>query len=225
MIKALLFKGKGKFLNAKLIIVLLNIIILLLNILLFIKSIGDNYYVSLNFKNADNFTFFLSKNIYKKNYKDNIMNKNQTIKVSFNCVDTLNTQISNDLIKYWFHNQKNFLFEVNKEDPDFLIYDIVGRENLNSKFNNSLKIAYYTKNAIPDLNLANYALGQAHIMYLDRYLKIPYFIFVLEKVGNYNLNQIRREAINNKRKNFCAAVISNNLGFTYFRMNFINELS
>ena len=62
-------------------------------------------------------------------------------------------------------------------------------------------------------------------MYLDRYLKIPYFIFVLEKVGNYNLNQIRREAINNKRKNFCAAVISNNLGFTYFRMNFINELN
>ena len=109
---------------------------------------------------------------------------------SFNCIDTLNTQISNDLIKLWFRNLTNFFFFVNEDNPDFLIYDVVGNENLNPKYNNSIKIAYYTQNAIPDLNQADFALGQAHIMYLDRYLKFPYFLFILDKVDKYDFVKI-----------------------------------
>ena len=220
-------KHKNQFFIIRLILISLNIILLLFNIFIVIKSIntGINDYFDFKLKNVDNFTFFLSKNIYENFYKNDNIDKNKTIKISLNCVDTLKTQFSNELIKFWFKNETNFLFDINEENPDFLIYDIVGRENLNTKYNNSLKIAFYTQNAIPDLNKADFSLGQAHIMYLDRYLKINYFVFVLDKVGKYDINQIRNDAIKNKRKKFCGAVISNKKASTYFRLNFIKELN
>ena len=220
---------KHKLFFIRFFLISLNIIILLFNIFLCIASFNNynnNCFLS-ELKNVDNFTFFQAANIYKNTYKNDNINQNKTtqINISFNCVDTLNTQISNNLIKLWFKNETNFLFDVNEENPDFLIYDVVGTENLKLKYNKSLKIAYYTQNAIPDLNKANFALGQAHIMYLDKYLKINYFIFVLDKVGKYDIKKIRNEAIKNKREKFCGAVISNIESSTYFRLNFIRELS
>ena len=63
---------------------------------------------------------------------------------------------------------------------------------------------------MPDLNQADYALSQAHIMYLDRYFKFPIFIWILNKFKRYDIQKIRKEAIKNKNKKFCAAVISSN---------------
>ena len=153
------------------------------------------------------------------------MNKSQTIKISFNCVDSHNLTISNDLLKIWFKNQTNFIFDVNSENPDFLIYDIWGNEHLNSKYNNSIKIAYYSENSIPDLNYADFALGQAHIMYFDRYFKFPDFIWVLKKVNKYNLQKIRKDSLKKNNKKFCAAVISNNISTGFFRIKFYKELN
>ena len=62
-------------------------------------------------------------------------------------------------------------------------------------------------------------------MYLDRYLKFNYFIYVLNKIQSYDIEKIRHEAIKNKRKYFCAAVISNQESSSYFRLNFIKELN
>lgn len=128
-------------------------------------------------------------------------------------------------MKSWFKNQTNFIFEVNPKNPDFLIYDIWGKENLNPKYYNSVKIAYYSENSIPDLNHADYALGQAHIMYFDRYLKFPYFVFVLNRIFGYDIQKIRANSIKNKNKKFCAAVISDNFNSTIFRFQFIKELN
>ena len=148
----------------------LNIIILYYNIYLIWKSNYDSKNNNFEFKNVDNFTFFISKDIYKRIYKKDLKN-NITFKITFICVDTHNITISNDLLKFWFKNLTNFALEVNTENPDFLIYDIFGKKNLNPKYDNSIKIAYYSENMIPNLNNADFAFGQAHIMYLDRYLK------------------------------------------------------
>ena len=97
---------------------------------------------------------------------------------------------------------------------------------MKKKYNNAIKIAYFTENQLPDFNIADYAIGQAHINLLDRYLRIPYLIGL--RIKNFNntiFNIIRRKVQNYPRKKFCAAVISNHHNSSYFRLNFINELN
>ena len=206
----------------KITLLLLNVIILISNIYLFLKSI-ENPIFNLEFKNVDYFNFLKSQNIYKTNKED--FNRNKKIKISFNCVDTHGIIISNDLLKNWFQNQTNFIFEVNTENPDFLIFDVFGKKNLNPKYKDSVKIAYYTENSIPDLNYADFAISQAHIMYLDRYIKYPDFIFALSKIKNYDIVKIRNNVSNKSKNKFCAAVISDNFVTTNFRFTFFNELN
>ena len=93
------------------------------------------------------------------------------------------------------------------------------------KYNNSIKIAYFSENKIPNLNYADFAFSQSHIMYLDRYLKYPDFVWVLKKVKKYNIKKIRNDSIKNKNKKFCAAVISDNFHPGHFRFDFFHELS
>ena len=93
---------------------------------------------------------------------------------------------------------------------------------MNPKYNKCIKIAVFTENKIPDFNEADYALGQSHIIYLDRYFKFP--IFLWYDIKNFNI--VRKNVLNNQiRKKFCAAVISNNFSTDGFRLKFINELS
>ena len=129
------------------------------------------------------------------------------------------------MLKLWFQNKTNFIFEVNTENPDFLIFDVFGKKNLNPKYKDSIKIAYYTENSIPDFNYADFAISQAHIMYLDRYIKYPDFIPALSKIKNYDIIKIRNNAINSDKKKFCAAVISNFFAAKNFRFIFFNELN
>jgi hypothetical protein len=94
------------------------------------------------------------------------------------------------------------------------------------KYHNSIKIAYYTENNIPDFNVADYAIGQTHINYLDRYLRIPYLFGLSYNYTNSKLFILRKIVLKNqKRKKFCAAVISNHRSYSNFRLHFINELN
>ena len=121
---------------------------------------------------------------------------------------------------------QKFEIILDSNNPDFLIYNVYGCKHLENKYNNSIKIAYYTENQLPDFNVADYAVGQAHIDFLDRYLRIPYLAILNKKRFNItNINLIRKYALNNPRKKFCAAVISNKRPSTKFRMNFINILN
>ena len=91
---------------------------------------------------------------------------------------------------------------------------------MNKEYDNSIKIAIFTENKIPDFNEADYAISQAHINYLDRYIKFPAFLWYNIK----GIKKMRQKVLNNPlRKKFCAAVISNNI--TSLRIKFINELN
>ena len=145
--------------------------------------------------------------------------------ISINYIDTHNSSFAIGMFKFWLQNVTNYEFVV-EEIPDYLIYDMWGTDHLNQKYNNSIKIALYTENYMPDLNHADYALSQAHIMYIDRYFKYSSFIRVLHKIKRYDIEKIRKESIKNiKSKKFCAAVISSNSTSEYFRFEFINELN
>ena len=69
-----------------------------------------------------------------------------------------------------------FIIEFNETDPDYLIYNVydIHKDNdmdLNIKFQNCIKIAFYTENIMIDMNYADYIIGIYHINYLDRYFK------------------------------------------------------
>jgi hypothetical protein len=71
------------------------------------------------------------------------------------------------------------------------------------------------------LNEVDYALGHAHISYLDRYFKYSIFMWM-----NYDhIKEIREEVLKSPiRTKFCAAVISNGY-WAHFRSKFLNELN
>ena len=89
---------------------------------------------------------------------------------------------------------------------------------------NSIKIAIFTENKIPDFYEADYTIGNYHINYLDRYFKFSTFFW--QNLNNTIFSLYRNEVIkNNAKKKFCAALISNNIITDGFRIKFINELN
>ena len=111
--------------------------------------------------------------------------------------------------------------EYNKNNPDYLIFNIFGRKHFNPKYKNAIKIGVLTENIIPNLNEIDYALGHAHISYMDRYFKYSIFMWY-----NFSaIKKIREEVIKNPvRTKFCAAVITNGRWY-HFRSRFLNELN
>jgi hypothetical protein len=151
------------------------------------------------------------------------------------CVDYLkNNKNCLNYLKDIFKNKKNFIFKINTKNPDYILYDVFGCEHNNPKYNNSIKIAEYSENIIPDFNEADYVLSQAHFSYLDRYFKYPSFIYQLNILNksyfliyiNIDIKQIRKSILKQPiRTKFCAAVISNNISSDLFRLNFIKQLN
>ena len=52
-----------------------------------------------------------------------------------------------------------FIIVFDSNNPDYLIYNIFGINHTDLKYKNTIKIALYTENKIPDLNEADYAVG------------------------------------------------------------------
>ena len=170
--------------------------------------------------NVDIFSFDFY-NIFLKYILNNIINSKKKIQIY--SVDLF----SFDIHKKWLKDnlKDKFIIKFNKNNPDYLLYNVFGTEHLNPKYNNSIKIAVFTENKIPDFYEADYAIGHYHINYLDRYFK--YSTFFWQNLNNTYFSLYRNEIVNNisKKTNFCAALISNNIITDGFRIKFIEELS
>ena len=214
-------------------------LLLCINII-FINNIFSFFYI----KNVDFkfclFNKFSYKNIsdilnskYKINNfnKNNINNKtnNKYIKkkikiffIDFNYSSYRKRQIE----KIQYILEQKFEITINPNNPDYLFYNVFGCEHLNKKYNNAIRIAYYTENQIPAFNIADYAVSQVNFNYLDRYLKIPYVIGYYYNFNITKFSLIRKLALKKlSKKKFCGAVISNYYKYSRFRLNFINELN
>ena len=119
-----------------------------------------------------------------------------------------------------------FNIEFDSENPDYVFYNVFGCDHLNSKYKDAIKIAHFTENQFVDFDVADYAIGQHHINYLDRYYRRPFFIFQLINYTNKDFSDIRQKVLHStKRTKFCAAVISN-IGWTDgFRRLFYKALN
>ena len=113
-----------------------------------------------------------------------------------------------------------FSLDIDELNPDYLIYNVFNNKYMEPKYQSAIKIAIYTENIMPDLNLADYAIGHYHINYLDRFFKYSVFLW-----RNFtNIEKKRDEILRHPiRRKFCAALISN--CNAKFRLNFISKLS
>jgi len=221
----------------------------MIKILLFINifTIIINFYFkyvrkekNFSFKNCDKIMIDFIKNSYKNisnllNSKyliinNNILNKTENLnkkKISLFFVDFIPSyytvpqyKILKDLLK------RRYELEIKPDNPDYLFLNVRGCKHLDKKYEKSIKIAFFTENQIPDLNIIDYAIGQSHISFLDRYFKRSYFLGLLFDFNNRYLKLIRNKVLNSyKRTKFCAAVISNTYWTDYFRLEFIEELN
>jgi hypothetical protein len=217
------------------------IIAIVLEIIVLIGNISYVYKYELNFqfRNIDEFLL----NSLSKTYNEisQFLYKKFHIKNNTSINEGLYNKTSNEIIKTVKVCRKNIHprwisliskdleglinIEMDEDNPDYLIYATFGCENTLNKYNNTIKIAFFTENQLPDLNFADYAIGLGHINHLDRFFTFPYFVYELTK-RNINIKDfeiIRNEVLNSrKREKFCAAVITNPIGF---RLYFIKELN
>lgn len=186
--------------------------------------INNSFYLNSKFKLKFSFNFKLYNEIKSENSKVKKL-------IRIYSVGSFNEYYQKKYRNYIIEELKekyDFLFT--SENPDYLIYDVFNCEFLDSKYDNAIKIAFYTENQIPDFNYADYAIGFQNLIYLDRYFRKTTLIWILEKrylnIKNRDFIRIRKKLLkNNKRKRFCAAVISNFQDSNGFRIKFIKELS
>jgi hypothetical protein len=172
----------------------------------------------------------ISKNLTQKFYPKPSLNKTLNDTVSINTTKTkLKVYYKNINIR-WINLirediKEKYEIEIDENNPDYLIYSTFGCEHMSSKYNNTIKIAFFTENQLPDLNVADYAIGFGHINHLDRYFTFPYIVHILSLKNRTSKDfKIVRDKVlsSEKRKKFCAAVISNPIGF---RFNFMKKLN
>ena len=92
-----------------------------------------------------------------------------------------------------------FNIEFDSENPDYVFYNVFGCDHLNPKYKNAIKIAQFSENQIVDFDVADYAIGQHHINYFDRYFRRPFFIFQLFNLTNKNFSEINLDYIYHPR--------------------------
>ena len=189
----------------------------------------DNYYLKIFSNTFKSISDNLTKTFFPKKYISPVNNNslsslNQTQKKIIKIYHkNINTRWIN-LIK---EDVKEFIdIQIDPENPDYLIYATFGCDHVLNKYStNTIKIAFFTENQLPDLNFADYALGFGHLNHLDRYFTFPYIVYLLGLKNRTSLDfkKVRDEVLNSpRRQKFCAAVISNPIGF---RFNFMKKLN
>lgn len=192
-----------------------------------IKNI-DKFIIHLAKKSFENISFYLNNKFIISKSKTELTESKK--KIYLFTVGSLNSKNKNKFRKHIIDGlEDKFIFEFKNENPDYLIYDVFDCDFLNSKYNNSIKIAYYTENQIPDFNQADYAIGFDNLMYLDRYFRRTTLFWTLAKrylhIKNKDFILERKKSLLLKKNKFCAAVISNYRSTDKFRIKFINELN
>ena len=197
-----------------------NVDFFLINIIL--KPFSKiSLYLNSKYKIKNN---ILQNNIIDENRGEKLNNKKI---ITINFVGSFNLPHQKVFMKGVLEGlNEKFNFQINYDNPDYLIYDVFNCDFLENKYKNSIKIAFYTENEIPDFNEADYAIGFHNINYLDRYFKKTTLIWVFQRrylnIKNKDFMSQRKKVLKgNIRKKFCAAVISNIRSSDKFRIKFI----
>ena len=150
--------------------------------LLPLTFMNKNYLIISNYLNSKygiNKIFINHNKTFIPKRKNGMPNKKRK-KISLYSVDLFSIRRH----KYWLINKlkDSFIIKFDSSKPDYLLYNTFGNMHLNPKYKNSIKIAIFTENKIPNLNEVDYAIGHFHINYLDRYFKYNIFFWTNIKI-------------------------------------------
>jgi len=177
------------------------------------------------FNNENNYNNHL---IQQKNiiYYSNISVNSTFKKIKIGYIDWDNKRAS-IYINYLKENLKDkYIFEVDKDNPDYLLFSLYGNGHNNPKFNNSIKIGIYEECYFPSFNEEDYVIGVSHIFYLDRYFIKPSLFEYLKDLKNKDFSTIRLNIARNKEmKKFCGTILNSVKNKVSFENKFIQELS
>lgn len=98
-----------------------------------------------------------------------------------------------------------YSIELNKNDPDYLIYSCYGNDFLNY---DCIRIFYTGENLIPDFNLCDYAIGFHYIDFGERYLRFPNFVLFKEQFDQL-INSKKEKTDAEKKEHFCNFIYAN----------------
>ena len=223
-----------------------TILIILLLIEVIILIINIDKLINFRRKNSDEFRdidhFYL--NIFSNSFQELATNLTKTFfpKKNIPKFDNNNISLINQTkkkIKIYHKNinmrwinlikedvKESIEIEIDENNPDYLIYATFGCEHVLNKYNNTIKIAFFTENQLPDFNIADYAIGLGHMNNLDRYFTFPYIVYLLSLKNRTSIDfkKVRDNVLTSpKRTKFCAAVISNPIGFRFTFMKKLNQ--
>ena len=229
-------KKKSYFFNT---IIFIDLFILLINIYYFFKKSDaipkklfrnvDNYIIEKDSKSYKEYSNYLNSKFYNNtSFSENNDINNQETKEKKKIVIYFADLYNRDFRQKWIKSElgDKFNIEFDSENPDYVIFNIFGCYHLDEKYKDAIKVAHFTENKIIDFREADYAIGQQHINYLDRYFRRPFFIFSLINNTNKDFQEIREQVLKNPiREKFCAAVISNSGWTDGFRRLFYKELN
>ncbi|RDU61459.1 glycosyltransferase family 10 domain-containing protein [Helicobacter sp. MIT 14-3879] len=97
------------------------------------------------------------------------------------------------------------------DNPDYILYSILGNEHLQY---DCVRIFHTQENIAPDFNIADYALCSDYIDFLDRYTRMPHFVFDYYHEDlhlSMKKHEISTQEIESKQK-FCSFLVSNPYG-------------
>ena len=238
MNKNIINEGLKSKLNRSLLIILLliEVIILIINISKLIKFRKNNpgiienysydfrdidkYYLNIFSKTFSEISNNLTSKFFIKNHTQTKTDTKQKIKIYHQNINIRWINLIKEDVK------ERFEIEIDKDNPDYLIYATFGCEHVLNKYNSTIKIAFFTENQLPDLSIADYAIGLGHINHLDRYFTFPYITYILSLKNrtSKDFQNVRDKVLSSeKRSKFCAAVISNPIGFRFAFMKELNK--
>ena len=177
------------------IIIYIDITLLITNIYLllffknnFIYKNIDHFFFILNTQSINQISDYLNKK-YIKSYNLNDSSQINKKYISLYFINFHDEPFHSNLINNSINILNNkYLVHINPNNPDYLIYNVFGCDVLDSKYNNSIKIAFFTENQLPDFSIADYCIGNSHINYLDRYFRMP--VYFINSIKQYNSNKI-----------------------------------
>lgn len=158
--------------NKKILKIISTLNVLLLSINILFTLLNSNFFnISSNniFKYSDYFNLKLIQKTFKE-ISDYLVNKYNIInKFSMNNISSFKkiiklkrTGLFNETYHLnWLRNKldEEFILKFDDENPDYLIYNVFSNEDMNYKYDDTIKIAIYTENIMPDINYADYIFG------------------------------------------------------------------
>ena len=100
----------------------------------------------------------------------------------------------------------NFRFIEDHVNPDVLVYSLYGNRHLSY---NCKKILVVGENSFPDFNECDYAISSHYLTLGQRHCRIPFYVFNKEYQILTNSQRFMHD--NPLNRQFCSAIISNNL--------------